>query len=119
MKFRRLRISSRVFWAAVFLIGCAIISRPAPSQDKKKDPDGHFDTITIHQLVLKDSNGSIRGHLGVFPKGEAQLSLFGVNEDSYKYSISLTADSSSSTIGVEDDKNAFVYGPTGPTKSGE
>jgi len=111
-----LRVSNRVFWAAVFLIGCAIISRPAPSQDKKKDPDGHFNTLTVHQLILTDDSGINRGHLGVFPKGEAELTLFGINNDTYKNSISLTADTTSSIIEVSGDKNVTLYGPAGPTK---
>lgn len=57
MQIRQIRISNRVFWAAVFLTGCAIVSRGANSRGDAPD------VIQAHRFEVVDDTGKTRAVL--------------------------------------------------------
>jgi hypothetical protein len=62
------RISNRVFWAGVFLAGCAILSGRVGGQS---NPDGEatFERLFVREIYLKDTKtGKIRGFFGFTSK---------------------------------------------------
>lgn len=98
-----IRISNRVFWAAVFLAGCAILSGRAGSQDAK-GKDGTFDTLTVKHLIVVNKDDNPRGFFEMTDSGGAELLLFGT-ESRKKLSVRAFADNGSAFLTVEDDKN--------------
>ncbi len=72
------KVSNRVFWAAVFLAGCAVVSgrsqsQNASSQTAKVDT---FDTVRLHRLELVDNAGHVRLSAGITKTGGTSVNLY-------------------------------------------